>query len=190
MSVASMGKATDQLKGEHEIISESFDVLNTICERISSNTEVDYSDIDKLLNFITIYVDKCHHGKEEKYLFPLMGKADESLKSGPIYVMLDEHNTAREYIKTMKNALESMKSGKNEGKTFSDTGYYYIRLMGQHIIKENNVLFNIADKLFSEEIQTEMLKAFESFERNEIQGQHEELEKELEILSKKYNSKS
>jgi hemerythrin-like domain-containing protein len=185
-----MGKATDQLKEEHEIISKSFEVLNTICEKISSNAEVDYSDIDKLLNFISIYVDKCHHGKEEKLLFPLMERADESLKSGPIYVMLDEHNTAREYIKTMKNALESMKSGKKEEKTFSDTGYYYIHLMGQHILKENNVLFNIADQLFDEEIQTEMSKAFESFEKNEIHDQHEELEKELEMLSNKYNGKS
>jgi len=181
-----MGKATDQLKEEHEIISESFNVLNTICEKLSSNAKVDYSDVDKLLNFISIYVDKCHHGKEEKYLFPLMGKADESLKSGPINVMLDEHNAAREYIKTMKNALESMKFGKKEEKTFSDTGYYYIHLMGQHILKENNVLFNIADQLFDEEVQTEMLKAFESFERTELQSQHEKLEKELETLIEKY----
>ena len=66
----------------------------------------------------------------------------------------------------------------------------YAELLEQHINKENNVLFAMADRVLTEETQDELYDKFEELEENIIgKGKHEELHKRLEILSETYLGK-
>ena len=63
----------------------------------------------------------------------------------------------------------------------------YAELLEQHINKENNVLFAMADRVLTEETQDGLFEEFEELEEDVIgRGKHEELHKRLERLSGTY----
>ena len=67
--------------------------------------------VDHLLEFFTVFVDKCHHGKEEELLFPALEQIGVERDKGPIGVMLKEHQQGREYVQKMKAAISQIKDG-------------------------------------------------------------------------------
>ena len=72
-------KATDELKKEHEGIKLMLRVLQAVAGKVNLGDRVNPEHIDGILEFLSIFVDKCHHAKEEEFLFPAFG-------------MLGEHN--------------------------------------------------------------------------------------------------
>ena len=63
----------------------------------------------------------------------------------------------------------------------------YIELLDEHILKENDVLFQMADKVLTEEVQEKLYDRFEELEEEVIGlGKHEELHKMLEKMSAVY----
>jgi hemerythrin-like domain-containing protein len=63
----------------------------------------------------------------------------------------------------------------------------YISLLDQHIEKENNVLFPLAEKQLSEGKLAELLKGFEMIETEKIGvGKHEEFHKMIDHLESAY----
>jgi len=65
----------------------------------------------KLLDFFQIFVDKCHHAKEEEVLFPALLDAGLPREGGPDQVMLAEHATGRKLVSDMYAALANYRSG-------------------------------------------------------------------------------
>ena len=60
-------------------------------------------------------------------------------------------------------------------------------LLDEHILKENDVLFQMADKVLTEEVQEKLYDRFEELEEEVIGlGKHEELHKMLEKMSAVY----
>ena len=48
-------------------------VLDRICQEDRTSGKLgDPQHVDHLLEFFTVFVDKCHHGKEEELLFPAL----------------------------------------------------------------------------------------------------------------------
>ncbi len=63
----------------------------------------------------------------------------------------------------------------------------YIELLDEHILKENDVLFQMADKVLAKEVQEKLYDRFEELEEEVIGlGKHEELHKMLEKMSAVY----
>ena len=113
--------------------------------------------------------DKCHHGKEEDLLFPAMEEAGIPKEEGPIGVMLMEHSEGRHCIKGMVEAVAEYKqNGKDFAPKFIQNARTYVELLTQHIDKENNILFEMADIHLSANKQEELLQEFERFERDKI----------------------
>ena len=70
---------------------------------------------------------------------------------------------------------------------FTRSARDYISLLNQHIDKENNVLFPIAEKQLSEGKLAELLKGFEMIEAEKIGvGKHEEFHKMIDQLESVY----
>ena len=177
------------LKMEHDAVQLTLRILNKICQRIEKSEEiVDLQHIDQLLEFFKVFVDKCHHGKEEELLFPALENVGISNKGGPIEVMLHEHQQGREYVQAMNAALVQYKKGdRTAGDEFVKIALQYISLLDQHIDKENNVLFPLAEKNLSELEQTKLWEGFEQIETEKIGvGKHEEFHRMLENLENIY----
>jgi hemerythrin-like domain-containing protein len=63
-------EAIEQLKNEHKGIKMIFHVLRKMCESLKFEQTLDTDHFEGILEFPQIFVDKCHHGKEEDLLFP------------------------------------------------------------------------------------------------------------------------
>lgn len=170
---------------EHSGIMLMLSIMRKVSERLSSGEVVEKEDLNKILEFLTSFADKCHHGKEEDMLFPELFKSPSN--QGLVAELIDEHTTAREYIKSIAEAMENYATGNSEAATIAENMENYIQLLTEHVRKENNELFPVAKKELSEETQTQMVEQFEKFEHDVIgEGKHEEYHGWLEDLKKKY----
>ena len=182
-------QAIKDLKMEHNAVHLTLRILDKICQRIEKAEEIiDLQHIDQLLEFFKVFVDKCHHGKEEELLFPALENAGVSNKGGPIEVLLHEHQQGREYVQTMKAALAQYTKGdRTVVNEFVNSAKEYINLLNQHIDKENDVLFPLAEIHLSEQAQAKLWQGFEMIETQKIGvGKHDEFHKMLDKLESVY----
>lgn len=182
-------KATQELRDEHEGVKIMLDILGQVCQRLEAAGNLDKGHFEGILEFLKVFVDRCHHGKEEDLLFPALVDAGVP-KEGPIEVMLTEHEMGRKYVRAMGEAFSAFAQGsKSSSQDIVQCGRDYIALLNAHIEKENNVLFVMADKLLSEEKQDQLFEGFEKIEEERIgAGKHEEFHHLLEKLSGIYSS--
>jgi hemerythrin-like domain-containing protein len=176
-------KVSEDLRNEHEGVLLSLKILEKICV-----DRLPIQHVEQLLEFFRIFVDKCHHGKEEDLLFPALEAVGVAKEGGPIGVMLAEHQMGRDFVKEIARALDKVKSGDiNETNKVIENATNYIKLLRQHIDKENTVLFVMADSKIPETKQAEMLKGFEEIEEKRVgHGKHEEFHKMLHSLRDEY----
>ncbi len=181
-------KATEQLRNEHEGIKLMMRILEKLCGKLDAGEAVDPEHLEKITEFLRVFADKCHHGKEEDLLFPAMEAAGIPREGGPIGVMLLEHDKGRGYIMGMADAVAKYKRGDNKAApVIASNARNYISLLTQHIEKENRVLFPMADAHLSEERQESMFEEFEKIEVEKIGvGKHEEFHRLLDDLAETY----
>ncbi len=166
-----MGKATQDLRNEHDAILHVFKILDKM---LSADTEENVEIFkfgDELIYFLKTFADKCHHGKEEGYLFKELIATGIPNEGGLIGVLLQEHQQGREYISLMSKSLES-----KDLVNFKANAAKYRDHMRNHIDKESNDLFVMADNALDDARQNELFKKFETHEETVIgHGVHEEL---------------
>ena len=92
---------TQALKDEHEGILTMLGVFEKILGIMASPASIPAQHLSNILDFFKEFIDTCHHGKEEKFLFPALQKAGIPREGGPIGVMLTEHETGRKYVRQM-----------------------------------------------------------------------------------------
>lgn len=181
-------KPTEQLRHEHEAIKLVLAVLEKLGSKLPSGAAVDPADMDGILEFITVFSDQCHHGKEEGLLFPALIAAGLPGDAGPIAVMLSEHDQGRSCVKQMVEAWRRYRAGdKAAAREFAESAAAYIELLTAHIEKENTVLFPIAERILSAETEQKVFDEFERFEVEKIgAGKHEEFHQMLGRLRQAY----
>ena len=69
--------------------------LQAMAEKLATGGLVARRDVADFGRFFRDFADKCHHGKEEDRLFVKMVEAGFLQNSGPIAVMLSEHDAGR-----------------------------------------------------------------------------------------------
>ncbi len=180
-----MTTATSMLRDEHKAILKMLDATEEVARRIKLGTAVVPEILSGLLEFLRTFADRCHHGKEEDCLFPLLEQKGLPRDAGPIGIMLHEHGQGRELISDMVEASEAIGFGrKDAGLRWADAALDYAALLRSHIAKENDVLFVIADRLLSEPEQAKLLDEFEKVEINKLgAGTHERLHRLMEKLN-------
>jgi hemerythrin-like domain-containing protein len=181
-------KATEQLQAEHEGIKLMLRILEAICLKLDAGEKVNPEHFNKIIEFFRVFVDKCHHGKEELLLFPVMEAAGVPKQGGPLGVMLAEHDIGRGHVRGMAEALERYKSEGGEAAGLLAThSREYAALLTAHIEKEKNVLFPMADAHVPSSKQDELYEEFEKLEAERIgPGVHEEFHRLLDELAKRY----
>ena len=179
---------TEELKQEHEGILLMLKILDRVATKIESGEEADAAHLEKMVEFLRVFADRCHHGKEEDLLFPAMEKAGIPRERGPIGVMLMEHEEGRGHIRKMADALARNRKGEAAAmKDFARGARQYFDLLTQHIQKENQVLFPMGDRVLSQDVQAKLAEGFEKIEEERIgKGTHERFHRLLEELEEKY----
>ncbi len=177
-------KASEVLMNEHRAVERVLKVLNRSADQLDAGEDVPTALFEELLDFLRNFADKCHHGKEETALFPAMAKAGVPVESGPIGVMLAEHEQGRGYIRGMAAALEGYKRGDSAARAaLAENARGYAALLAQHIKKEDTILFPMADRVLSDTTQNKLVAEFDRIESEQIgPGVHERYHKMIDEL--------
>ncbi len=156
-----MKTATENLENDHVYILRLTDVILAMVEKRSQ--EIGHFEL--VINLIRNFADGLHHAKEENLLFPLLGEKGFSPEHGPVAVMLIEHTQGRDFVKGALDAVAAFKNGNQDGleTIYENLGNYAI-LLQNHISKENNILFRMADQVLSDDEQQTLLVRFDEVE--------------------------
>lgn len=152
---AQVGSATRALREEHELILRALRLLERAGRRLAVGQRVDARVFKALVGLLRTLADECHHAKEEGYLFPAM-VAKGVLSSGPVGTILAEHNEERDYLAVL--------SGQRSRAERAAAALLCVRVMRWHIEKENEVLFPLADELFTTDEQVTLARSYDEME--------------------------
>ncbi len=102
--------------------------------------------------------------------------------------MLSEHEAGRKYMGEIAGAFPKAREGDAAAITsMKNSLASYVRLLRAHIMKENGVLFPMSDRILTSEDQSELEKAFNRVEAEEIgEGIHEKYHSIAHELEKKF----
>jgi len=158
-------EAIGALMHEHEIILKVIEGLDRFATTLTAQRPADGETLREAVAFMRRFADKCHHGKEEDILFPALVAAGVADQRGPVGVMKAEHVQARECVSRFADAVERLASGEPAAR---DDVVRAIRclcdLYPQHIRKENEILFPMAEKILTDSSLDRLHQAFEKVE--------------------------
>lgn len=176
------------LSNEHRVIEVVLDCLEQIAGRALETGKLERESADQALDFFRTFADGCHHGKEEKHLFPAMVAKGVPEQGGPVGVMLAEHDQGRGYIRTMNDQIEAAADGDTGAiDEFNEAAQAYIAMLRAHIMKEDQILFPLADRIMSEDDERSLMAAYEKVEHHHMgEGTHERYVELAATLAKKF----
>lgn len=180
--------ASAKLIEEHDRILIGLKILEEMVFLKGNSEEVEISDFAEMIDFLTIFADKCHQGKEEDIYFPAIEATGIKRQDGPIGKMLMDHIEAREFIFRMTELAKDFQSNEHE---YMAVATDFIRLLREHIETENTTLFPMGDAVVAADVQKKMIAEFEEFEETVMmKGTHEKQHELLQRLEIKYLGKA
>ncbi len=180
-------KPTQILSGEHRVILRVISCLERIVDAGAREGKINGDDARSAVAFFRTFADSCHHAKEEDALFPALVARGIPRENGPIAVMLDEHEIGRAAVRAMDEAIDGASGGDDPSLVrFVHSAREYIELLRQHIAKEDEVLFPMAEGVLDDAARSELLAAFERAELAHEEGTHERMLELANGLCDKY----
>jgi hemerythrin-like domain-containing protein len=182
-------QATEILKNEHRVIEQVLNCLDKMVGLCETEGELNTRDAAKAIDFFRHFADQCHHGKEERHLFPALEARGVPREQGPVGVMLDEHEQGRRHLRAMAEAVADHEAGiPGSVRRFTTHADAYIDLLRHHIAKEDHCLFPIADRFLTAADGERLLKSFGHVESDEMgAGTHEKYLAIADELAERYD---
>ena len=165
------------LMNEHRAIEAVIDALEIYADNLCAGRTADPADLSRFVEFIRGFADQCHHGKEEDILFAAMVEHGFPQDGGPIAVMLDEHEQGRKYVRSLADAAKDPELWQEQDRQrIRQAADGYAALLRQHIQKEDEILYPMAQSLLGDSSMDAIGIRFEQFEQKETgAGEHERL---------------
>jgi len=166
------------LVDEHTVILSVLDSLEKVAAGDERGGGFSREFYEKAFDFFPAFADTCHHGKEEAQLFPLLEERGIPREGGPIGCMLAEHDDGRAHVKAVKKALPKAAQGDRAAQeTVRSEALAFASLLRNHIFKENNILFTMADRVLSAQDKELLEKKFNCSHHSPLPpGAHEKYE--------------
>ena len=177
---------TEELTTEHRAIERMLAVLESAAARLEAGEPVRPDVFREALDFVRNFADRCHHGKEEENLFPRLEELGVPREGGPLGVMLSEHDEGRAFIGAIAAAVDAYEGGDEAAaRTIASNASGYVDLLRGHILKEERVLFPMADQVLSADDQRSLEESFERIETEVMgPGVHERYHRMLDELER------
>ena len=135
------------------------DVLRKELEKLPDAAYSTFA-MQRAIDFLLEFGDRIHNTKEEKVLFPLMVERGIP-ESGPIRVMLLEHEAERKILQQMITEAPDLERASEADKTgFKQKGLEYLGIRANHIWKENDVLYQMGRQVLTEEDNRSLVEGF------------------------------
>lgn len=179
-------QARGQLMIEHRLIERMISVIQDMLARAEKTQSIDPFFVDKVVDFIRIYADRTHHGKEEDILFRDLNYKDLSDEDRRVMnELIEEHVFGR---KTTKALVEANTRYRNGDTSALGEVMGCLRTLGdfypKHIEKEDKIFFPASHTYFSEAEDHAMLSEFWEFDRKMIHEKYSLVVNTLEELNR------
>jgi len=173
-------KPRGMLMIEHRLIEKVLVVANNKAKAMTART-FDPLFIDAVVDFIRVYADRTHHGKEEEILFQKLStmKLDSS-DARMMAELIDEHAQARAKVKAIREFNEKFKRGDAAAALeIARIIDWLAAFYPVHIQKEDKIFFPNTEAYFSASELDALLGEFNEFDRKMIHEKYQNVYKEL-----------
>ena len=171
---------------EHRLIERMIKIMDSEAKRIEKEGVLNLVLIERTVDFIRTYADRCHHGKEEGILFRELAKKNLSTEHKKIMgELLEEHKRGRELTGTLAKGRERAAGGDPlQVAGIVETMRELVSFYPKHIEKEDKRFFMPVMGYFTESEKQEMLTEGYEFDQKLI---HEKYRNILEEFEKREN---
>lgn len=172
-----MPSAIQILMDEHRVIERVLASMETFLGRMDEGIEGERASLSDFVRFIKEFADRCHHGKEEDRLFQAMCDHGFSREFGPVATMLHEHGVGRGHVAALSAVAEGKgRLGEVDKEDVKLHAMAFIRLLREHIQKEDQILYPMAQNMVPRPVMEGLAAEFEEFEKNVMgAGEHQKL---------------
>ena len=176
-------QARGPLMIEHRLIERMLEVVRREIGKIEKEGKVDPVFVDTAVDFIRVYADRTHHGKEEDILFRELAKKTLSARDKQVMdELVGEHIFGRRTVAALVAANGRYRRGDAAAlpeitAALKTLAAFYPR----HIDKDDDHLLPASRNYFSEAEDHAMLAEFYDFDRKMI---HEKYTVLLDSLEK------
>ena len=175
-------QARGPLMIEHRLIERMIALIEKELARIEETNQVNPAFIDVAVDFIRIYADRTHHGKEEDILFRDLAQKELSEEDQALMEeLVQEHVYGREVTADLVAANARYRDGDASAvavvkEKLATLAEFY----PQHIEKEDKVFFPASLAYLSAGEQQAMLDEFWAFDAKMIHEKYRGVVKTLE----------
>jgi len=168
---------------EHRLIERMLSVIKEISGEVQSKHRLDPVLVDKAVDFIRVYADRTHHGKEEDILFrkldnkPLVAEDRQIMNE-----LVREHAFGRQTTQALVDANDRYRNGDEAALAdVVDKLQILIEFYPGHIKKEDKVFFPKSRNYFTDDEDQAMQAEFLEFDRKMIHEKYKSLVEALEM---------
>jgi len=181
-------KATADLRSEHGGVARMLGIMDAMAARARRGEHIDLDDLEHVIEFLRVFVDTCHHAKEEQLLFPAIEAAGLTVVEPTLALLLEEHARGRAAVARIGAALRGL--AVTDEATLAELALAltaYTELLRAHIDREENDCFDPADRDLPAAVQDELEEGYERIEVEVVGGGvHEAFHALLERLGETY----
>jgi len=154
-------KATQVMEAEHRNIETVVKALGDLAFVIEKGQRADGAMLATAVEFLRVYADKLHHGKEEALFFPMLVKRGVPPQGCPIGGLNHEHEKGRALVRALAEQAPAYAQGRPGAKEgLLETLRGILDLYQNHIWKEDAMVFPMADKVLTAADQKELIENF------------------------------
>ena len=177
-------KATELLKEDHRCILRALDVLEQMATRARRGEALNPKDIQDMVDFLQVFADRHHQGKEEGILFPALLQDRTQKNYDNLCRLIFQHNQERYLVEGLGESIRA-----NNNRHFVYCACKLIEGLRSHIEKEDDILFELADSTLSPVEDARVASEMQQFEQPEQQKTLFELLHRLDGMESQYLGK-
>ncbi len=150
---------------EHKLILRMIALVEENTRRLEAGRFDEWSFYLDAVDFIRNYADRFHHAKEEDVLFKALVENGMPQQNSPVAAMLMAHDQGRAFVRGMEQGAKKALAGEpDQAGAIAENAYGYIALLRDHIDKEDNILYPLAERVLPETLRPAMVEAYAAAE--------------------------
>ncbi len=157
---------TQVLEAEHRLIETVVKALGGVASAVAQSYHADVALLATAVEFLRVYADQLHHGKEETLFFPMLVKRGVPPQGCPIGGLNHEHEKGRALVRGLAEQASAYAQDKPGAKeALLETLHAILDLYENHIWKEDAMVFPMADKVLTAADEAELAEKFTEVDR-------------------------
>ncbi len=168
-----MKRTVQTLQDEHNGVLTVLEQLDRAVAAAEGDIAVPPAIFADIQEFFKTFVDRCHHSKEERVLFPALGDSGAGLQRR----LEEQHATGCSLAGTYAQSVAAYSANEGDAvRRLADAARAYAAFLREHIDLETRELLPLVERTLSPASDESVTEAFERIEVEEIgEGTHERL---------------